>query len=181
MTPLSRRYAQALLESAPAQWDVAGFLDAARAILRAIEGDKRLKAFLSTPGVAADVKAKTLEELARRAGLDSFGRRFLGVVLGNRRILRLAEILAGVSQAHDVREGVLEARVTVPAPIGEAERRRLEEGLARRVGKKVRMQVNVDPKTLAGFVARVGSNMFDASAAQAIERFRSEARERTGD
>ena len=33
---------------------------------------------------------------------------------------------------------------------------------------------------LAGFVARVGSEVFDASAAQAIERFRTEAKEKAG-
>ena len=91
MTPLARGYAQALLESAPAGFDIGQFLEGARAVLRAIESDPRLKAFFGAPGIAAGVKAKTLEELARLGGLDDFGRRFLGVVLGNRRILHLAE------------------------------------------------------------------------------------------
>ena len=181
MTPLSRSYAQALLDSAPAGFDAGRFLEGARAVERAIAGDPRLKAFFGTPGIAADVKAKTLEDLARRAGLDDFGRKFLGVVLAHRRILHLAEILAGVSQMHDAREGVVTARVTVPAPLTEAERQRLEAALARRVGRRVRIQLDVDPKTLAGFVARVESNVFDASVGQAIERFRNEARQKAGD
>jgi F0F1-type ATP synthase delta subunit len=37
------------------------------------------------------------------------------------------------------------------------------------------MTVKVDPQILAGFVARVGSEVFDASAVRAIERFREEA------
>jgi F0F1-type ATP synthase delta subunit len=37
------------------------------------------------------------------------------------------------------------------------------------------MKVDVDPKILAGFVARVGSELFDASATGAIERFHGEA------
>jgi F-type H+-transporting ATPase subunit delta len=180
VTPLSRSYAQALLESVPAGWDVSSFLEGARAVERAIVGDPRLKAFLGTPGIAAETKARALDELARRAGLDDFGRRFLGVVLAKRRILNLAEILAGVSEASDAREGVVAARVTVPAPLTEGERQRLEAALERRVGKTVRMQVEVDPGTLAGFVARVGSNVFDASVGQQIERFRNEGREKAG-
>jgi F-type H+-transporting ATPase subunit delta len=180
VTPLARAYAQALLDSAPSGFDVARFLGGARAVERAIAGDPRLKAFLGTPGIAAAVKEKTLDELGRRAGIDDFGRRFLAVVLAHRRVLSLSEILAGVSQAEDARQGIVAARVTVSTPIGEVEHRRLEAALARRVGKKVRMQLDVDPGTLAGFVARVGSSVFDASALQGIERFRREAGEKAG-
>jgi F0F1-type ATP synthase delta subunit len=37
------------------------------------------------------------------------------------------------------------------------------------------MKVDVDRNILAGFVARVGSEIFDASAARAIERFEQDA------
>jgi F0F1-type ATP synthase delta subunit len=33
------------------------------------------------------------------------------------------------------------------------------------------MRVQVDPRILAGFVAKVGSEVFDASALRAVERF----------
>ncbi len=181
MTPLSRSYAQALLQSAPNGWSVGPFLEGAQIVLRAIEGDPRLKAFFSTPGVAAGAKARALDELARRAGLDDFGRRFLVLVLAKRRISHLREIVAGVSETFDAQEGVVAARVAVASPISEEERERLEAALSLRVGRNVRMQVDVDPKMLAGFVARVGSDMFDASAVQEIERFRNQTREKAGD
>jgi len=181
VTPLSRSYAQALLQSAPDGWNVGSFLEGAQVVLRAIEGDPRLKAFFSTPGVAAVAKEKALDELARRAGLDDFGRRFLAVVLGKRRLSHLREIVAGVTETFDAQAGVVAASVSVASPMDEEERARLETALSVRVGRKVRMRVDVDPSMLAGFVARVGSNMFDASAVQEIERFRSRAREKAGD
>ena len=181
MTPLARSYAQALLQSAPGGWRVGPFLEGTQVVLRAIESDRRLKAFFSTPGVPAGAKARALDELALRAGLDEVGRRFLAVVLSKRRISHLREIAAGVSETFDAQEGVVAARVTVASPIDEEERGRLEAALSLRVGKTVRMQVDVDPGMIAGFVARVGSNMFDASAVQEIERFRSRAREKAGD
>jgi F-type H+-transporting ATPase subunit delta len=181
VTPLARSYAQALLQSAPEGWKVGPFLEGVQVVLRAIESDRRLKAFFATPGVAVRAKASALGELARRAGLDDYGSRFLVVVLGKRRISHLREIAAGVSEAFDEQQGVVAARVAVASPVSEEERGRLEAALSRRVGKTVRMQVDVDPTMLAGFVARVGSNMFDASAVQEIERFRSRAREKAGD
>jgi F0F1-type ATP synthase delta subunit len=48
------------------------------------------------------------------------------------------------------------------------------------VGGKVKLAVDVDSAILAGFVARVASNVFDASAAAAIRRFREQAHSRTG-
>jgi F0F1-type ATP synthase delta subunit len=42
-------------------------------------------------------------------------------------------------------------------------------------GKKVRATFTTDPKLLAGFVARVGSTVYDASALGAIDKFKEEA------
>jgi F-type H+-transporting ATPase subunit delta len=97
-------------------------------------------------------------------------------VLRNRRIAHLDEILSALREAADRRQGVVAARVRLAAPAGEAQRRAIEEGLSRQLGRKVRMQVEVDPAILGGFVARVGSEVLDASVAHAIERFQEQAK-----
>ncbi|MGH9368807.1 MAG: ATP synthase F1 subunit delta [Thermoanaerobaculia bacterium] len=180
MTPIARRYAHAFLEAAAGDDAVERFLEEVRAVERAVAENRALRAFLDAPTIPAAAKSSALAELGRRAGLDEFGRRFLDLVLRNRRIRQLPEILAGLSEAFDAKRGVVAARVTVAAPIGDAERARIEAALGRRTGRKVRMQVAVDPGVLAGFVARVGSEVFDASAVQAIERFRMAAKEKAG-
>jgi F-type H+-transporting ATPase subunit delta len=171
----ARPYAQAFLETVPAGYDVDAFLAAAGVIVRAIGQDARLKNFLASPSLPVDAKRRVLDELAVRAGVDDFGRRFLALVLSNRRIVALAEILSAVRAALDRSTGVVEALVTVAAPLEESQRRRIEEALGRQLGRRVRMKVDVDGKILAGFVARVGSEVFDASAARAIERFQGDA------
>ena len=177
MTPLARAYSQAFLETAPEGYDVAGFLERARAVEHAISRDATARAFLLAPAVPFEAKARALDAIGLRAGLDERGRRMLGVVLRNRRIGQLAEILAGISEAFDARSGVAAVRVTVASPIDEKERSQIEAALARQTGRRLRMRVDVDPNVLGGFVARVGSEVFDASVAHAIERFRTEAKE----
>jgi F-type H+-transporting ATPase subunit delta len=167
----ARPYAQAFLETMPAGYDVEGFLANASAISRAIGADPRVKGFLAAPAIPIDAKRRVLEDLARRAGVDDFGRRFLALVLEKRRILALPELLSALRGARDRALGIVEAHVTVAAPVGEPERRRIEDALARQIGRGVRMRVDVDPRILAGFVAKVGSEVFDASAARAVERF----------
>lgn len=176
MSRFARSYAQAFLESMPAGYDVDAFLENASAISRVLASDPRVKNFLAAPAIPIDAKRRVLDDLARRAGVDDFGRRFLALVLEKRRILVLGEILSAIRSARDRAIGIVEAVVTVAAPVAEPERRRIEEALARQVGRGVRMRVEVDPRILAGFVAKVGSEVFDASAARAVERFNSEDR-----
>lgn len=171
MSRFGRPYADAFLASAPPGYDVAGFLEKASAVTRALSQDERLKAFFRAPAVPAEAKRKVLEELSTRAALDEFGRRFLRIVLDNRRTGELLEILSTLSKAYDRKRGIVAARVTVASPINEAEKGEIEAALSREIGKTVRVAVDVDPKILAGFVARVESEVFDASAARAIERF----------
>jgi F-type H+-transporting ATPase subunit delta len=177
MSAAGRPYAEAFLASAPSGYDVAGFLEKASAVKRALLRDERLRAFFRAPALPAEAKRKALEDLSGRAGLDDFGQRFLRVVLDNRRIGDLAEILSALSAAHDKKRSIVAARVTVASPIGEAEKAKIGAALSREVGKAVRVAVEVDPRILAGFVARVESEVFDASAARAIERFGENAKE----
>jgi F-type H+-transporting ATPase subunit delta len=171
----ARPYAQAFLETVPSGFDVEAFLDRASVLARALAADRRLRNFLAAPSVPVDAKRGVLDDLVRRAGVDDVGQRFLRLVLDNRRILALEEILGAIRDAHDRRLGVVEASVTVAAPLAEKDRAGIEQALARQLGRRVRMKVQVDPSILAGFVARVGSEVFDASVLRAIERFHGEA------
>jgi F-type H+-transporting ATPase subunit delta len=173
-------YARAFLESAPAGYDVDKFLASAAVLSRAVAGNPDLRAFLASPAITHEVKQKALAELAAKAGIDAFGARFFEVVLGNRRILASGEILKSLGEANDAKNGIVRGRATVASAISDPEREKIEEAVAARVGGKVRLAVDVDPAILAGFVAHVGSNVFDASTRGAIRRFEVEAKERTG-
>jgi F-type H+-transporting ATPase subunit delta len=176
MTRLGRSYAQAFLNAALAGYDVEDFLERAGALLRALT-DGPLRAFLLAPAVPLSAKRNVLDELAAKAGIDEFGRRLFRLILENRRIAHTAEVLSALREAYDRRRGVVEARVAVASPISEPERSRLAQALSRRVGKTVRMQVETNAEILGGFVARIGSEVFDASAVRAIERFAQEVKE----
>jgi F-type H+-transporting ATPase subunit delta len=173
-------YARAFLEAAPKGYDVEAFLSSGGSLARAIETDRTLRAFLASPGIPDEAKRKALTELAARSGIDAFGARFLELLLRHRRILSTAVILAGIRDSYDAERGVLEGRVTVASPIGDAEKATIEEALGAKLQSRVRVKVAVDPKILGGFVARVGSSVFDASAAAGIRRFQEQAKGRTG-
>ena len=175
MTRFARPYAQAFLEAMPAGYDVDAFLEAVAGFARAIAQDRRLRNFFASPSIPADAKRGVLGDLAGRARVDEFGQRLLRLALDNRRILGLGEIVSAIRELSDRKQGIVEAAVTVASPLRDGDRERIEQALARQLGRRVRMKVQVDPKILAGFVARVGSEVFDASAERAIDRFQGEA------
>lgn len=180
MSAFARSYAQAFLQTAPKGYDVERFLEGAAEIRQALAEDPRLKAFFSSPAVPLPARSGTLSRLAARAGLDGFGTRLLDVVLKHGRLLGLSEILSAIREQSDRASGVVAAQVTVASPVDEQERARLAEALGRSVKRRVRLKVDVDEKILGGFVAQIGSEVFDASVRHAVERFAKKTKENAG-
>jgi F-type H+-transporting ATPase subunit delta len=174
-----RSYAQAYLGAAPTGHDVDRFLESAREVERAIASNPRLKAFFMSPVVPLPAKKRALGELVRAAGVDAYGARFLDVALEKRRLPALAQILSAIREEADRARGVVAASVRVASAVDEAERAKIAQALARVVGRQVRLDVAVDEKLLGGFVAKVGSEVFDASVRHAVERFRERTQEGT--
>ena len=178
MSAFARSYAQAFLQTAPAGYDVERFLAGAAAIRDALGEDARLKAFFSSPAIPLQAKSGALARLAEKAGVDELGTRLLNLALQHGRALGLSEILSAIRDQSDRAGGVVAARVTVAGPVDEAARARIAEGLARSVKRRVRLKVDVDEKILGGFVAQIGSEIFDASVRHAVERFQKQTKER---
>lgn len=171
----ARPYAEALIESVPPSFDFGRFLAPLGDVSAAISESGMLRAVLANPSVTADAKRGILASLGVRAGVDELGARFLRLLLDNGRILRISEVLDAVREALDAREGVVPASVKSAVPLDAAAQARVSDALARATGRKVRAAFSTEPSLLAGFVARVGSTVYDASALGAIERFKGDA------
>ena len=180
MSAFARSYAKAFVETAAPGYDMERFLEGAGAVRDALAGDARLRAFFLSPSVPLESKKGALKLLAAKAGVDAFGARLLDLALEHRRVLWLSQILTAIRELSDKTSGVVAARVTLAQPIGDAEREKVAQALGRAVGKRVRLQVDVDEKILGGLVAKVGSEIFDASVRHAVERFAELTKERAG-
>ena len=180
MSGFTHPYASAFVECAPKGYDYAAFLAAGETLSSAMRANPQLHAFLQNPAVPKEAKSKAVAQLAAKAGLDAFASRFLQVLLKNHRLLEAREVFRAIRDAHDAAEGIVRAQITVAKAIGEPERKLIEDALAARTGKRVRLQVDQNASILGGFVARIGSNVFDGSADAAIRKFEANIRQRTG-
>jgi F-type H+-transporting ATPase subunit delta len=180
VSAFTRPYARPFVEAAPKGYDFSSFLEAGDAMARAFGANAKLRAFLLAPNVPREAKSQAVAELAKKTGMNDYGGRFLQVMLHHHRLLEAGAVFRALRDLIDEIQGVLRVRVTVPAPLAEAERQAIQDAIAARTGKSVRMQVDLDPKLLGGFVARAGSRVFDGSVAAAIRRFQTDVTETLG-
>ena len=171
MSSFTRPYARAFVEAAPAGYDFQAFLDAGETLANAFAANRELRAFLAAPNVPREAKSRAIAALASQAGMDEYGTRFLQVMLHNHRLLEAGAVFRALRDLNDELHNILRVQVTVPGPLTDAEQTAIQGAIETRTGKRVRMQVDFDPKLIGGFVARAGSRVFDGSVAAAIRRF----------
>lgn len=137
-----------------------------------LRGSEELRDTLTDPAVERGRRRAVLSAVAERAGVPPLARRLLEVLLANRRILRLDEVLAALRRRLDDERRLVGATVTSAAPLPDDVRAALERTLAERTQRSVRLAAQVDPGLLGGFVVRIGSEVWDASLSHRLRKAR---------
>jgi F-type H+-transporting ATPase subunit delta len=167
---LAGRYATALYELA----DDAKQLDTVAADLAnlrtMIEQSADLRRLISSPLVSREQQAQAMDALVAQAGIGDLTRRFVGTVAGNRRLFKMGAIIAAFTQMLAERRGELTAEVTSAKPLSTQQVEAVNSALRTAVGRKVTMDLKVDPRLLGGLKVKVGSRLIDASLASKLQR-----------
>lgn len=170
LTGLAGRYATALYELA----DEAKALDTVATDLKTLKSliseSADLRRLISSPLIPRDQQAKAALALVEKAGLSDISRRFVGTVARNRRLASLASIIDGFTALLAAHRGEVTAEVTSARKLSQPQADAVSEALRTAVGKKVSVQLNVDPQLLGGLKVKVGSRLIDASLASKLQR-----------
>jgi F-type H+-transporting ATPase subunit delta len=135
------------------------------------KGSPELMQIFANPGVSADAKTRIADAIAKRLGLSDLAVRIIHVLIQNHRVNQMGSVLQAWQAMINERLGVEVAEVRSAHPLSEAERKELKAALERKLGKRIELQVETDPALLGGFVAKVGSDVYDASVVGQIHRF----------
>lgn len=165
-----RRYALAIMafldddESAADAWTEA--VDA----LDALTSDGSYVAALQGDGMTDEA----FQEIVRRV-LPDIGETQLNLLRLLRRKNRLAlgpSIASYYRELLDERRGVARAVVRTAVEIDDERRGRFAEELARRTGRTVELETEVDPDLIGGAVIRIGDHLIDGSTRAALRGLR---------
>ncbi len=154
-------FARAQAASRLAPWS------AALAAAAAAVSDPRVRALVGNPTVAP---AQLGAMVAEVAGCDDDGKRFIALLVENKRLAFLPEISRLFDRYKDEVEGVVDVELTAAAPVGEAEKSQLTAALAKRFGRQVRVHVSVDASLIGGAVVRAGDLVIDGSLKARLEK-----------
>jgi F-type H+-transporting ATPase subunit delta len=171
ITRVARPYARALLDSVRPE-DAIAVRDDLLRLREALERVPALGAMAVNPSIPAEVKERTLDEVARSLAIGEPARRLVLLLARNYRFGQLPAILEAYEELHDRRRGVARARVTSAQPLDARAVQELERTLRHLLGQEIRVELAVDAKLLAGFVVQVGSVRYDSSLDGQLRRLR---------
>jgi F-type H+-transporting ATPase subunit delta len=159
--------------------DVAGSPEKAAALRdeltqfeRVRKSSRDLQEMYANPGIDHGSKNKVTAAIAGKLELSDFALRLLDVLIQNRRINDLSDIVAGLATMIREATGTVAAEVRSAGELSSKEEAESRAMLERKVGAKVDLDVTVDPRLIGGFVAKIGSEVYDASVSGKIEKFR---------
>jgi F-type H+-transporting ATPase subunit delta len=168
---VAKRYARALFNAA----QKIGSLEAVQNDLTLMDTLWRqtpaLPRLLESPLVPAEKKRELLDKTLS-GQLNAATRAFLYLLIEKRREEILPAVHEEFLRLADDAAGLIRAQATVALPLDESERAALLAGLQQRTGKRIELQVNVDPAILGGVVVRMKDTVIDGSVRGALERLR---------
>jgi F-type H+-transporting ATPase subunit delta len=172
MKRFAKPYAEVLLETASAEKGERALAAELDAFVASLRGSEELRQALENPAVPLSEKEKILGEIAAQSGWSELARRTLVLLARNHRLPQSDDVVDAYRELLDRREGYVLADVASAVPLSDAERMRLEAALGKATGKKIRMNLTVDPALVAGIVAKIGSTVIDASIRGEIRKMR---------
>ena len=175
---LARPYAEAVFELAQARsmlkpWS--GMLG----LIAAVAADENMQRLAGDPrvdrarfrelflGVCGDVQGSTSVAGDRKSGatknLDDAGANFVRLLVENRRLNLMPEIVAQYETLKAEAEARVEATVTSAFTLEPEQLKSLGEALKRKLGREVNLTAQVDKTLMGGIVIRAGDLVIDGS------------------
>ena len=171
MSVAAGRYAKALLDVLyPAKAEPG--LEQLKAFAAILAQPNDAKLVFENPTVSTERRKDLLNKLGDALKLDTPMRNFFGILIDRNRLDLLPEVVSTYEKLLDDKNGVVQAQLTSAQELSAAQQNEVTAKLQALTGKKVRMQVSVDPSLIGGIVAQVGSTIYDGSVRTQLQTFR---------
>ena len=165
-----RVYGTALAESAQAAGRLHEVARDLAAVGDAVAASRDLSGALFNPAFPHAAKKQILAQMS--AGSDELVRNALLVLVDNKRLDALADVVAVVHEADRRSRRQLELELTTAVPIDDAEAEDIRAKLAEASGHEVTLERSVDAAILGGVIVRVRDRMVDLSVRGRLEALR---------
>ncbi|KAA2214582.1 F0F1 ATP synthase subunit delta [Teichococcus oryzae] len=167
---LTQRYALALLELAKDRKTVDATADDLEKLRELIAKDAGFRAFIQDPRLDAGAQQRAAFAILEKVGLSGDVRNLVGVLIQNRRLAALPQVIAAFAALLAEQRGQQTAEVSTAHPLTDVQRTQLTARLTEAGYSNVKLVERVDPALLGGLVVRIGSRLFDSSIKSKLQR-----------
>jgi len=167
----ARPYARAIMDAAGSPEEANKLRGELLIFANALRGSKELRELYANP-VDESTKLEVTRQIARKMKASDLATRTLEVLLQHHRLNDIDAIVDALQAYVNAALGVAIAEVRSAKPLTPDEIHELADMLSNKVGKKVELDIKTDPRLLGGFVVKIGSEIWDASVAGKINKFR---------
>lgn len=167
---LAQRYALALLELAKDRKSVDAVADDLDRLQDLVAKDADFRAFIADPRLDAASQKRAAFAILEKAGVSGDVRNLVGVLVANRRLTALPDVIAAFGGLLAEQRGQQTADVTTAHPLTDVQRTQLNARLVEAGYSNVKLVERVDTTLLGGLVVRIGSRLFDSSIKSKLQR-----------
>jgi F-type H+-transporting ATPase subunit delta len=122
-----------------------------------------LMRLVRSPVFTAEAQGKAVAAVLDKAGISGLAAQFLGVVVANRRLFAIRDIIKAYAALVAHHKGEVRAAVTVAEALSDAHRAEILETLNAVTRQDVKIDVKIDPAIIGGLIVKLGSRMVDTS------------------
>jgi F-type H+-transporting ATPase subunit delta len=166
VTTSTKRYAQAVFEIALESNKLKEWQSNMAKIAKVVQDDEFVS-LAENPKVPFDMKTKLVQEKLGKT--ESMALNLVYLLISKGKIKIANQISEEYERLLNEHYGIKRAEVTTAIPLDSGEKEKLGQNLETLVGKKISMNVQVDPDILGGFIARIDDSLIDGSIRTRLE------------
>lgn len=169
---IARPYALAAFELANEQKDLANWSDML-VFAAIVAADKTMQSYIGNPRVDQETLTRMMIEVCADQ-LNDMGQNFIKVLVANKRLDVLSEIVVLYNEFRADAEKTIDAEVISAFPLSDAQQNTLIKGLKKRLGREVNLVSKVDENLLGGAIVRAGDLVIDGSVSGQLDKLATE-------
>jgi len=167
---VSRRYASGWLAAAKDKAALQAAKADADSLQSMLDNSPEFHTFVTSPLISQADQTKAMQAIAQKAQFDATTVSFLSVLVDNRRLPALGNILESFQQLLATESGEVQASVTSATKLDQQKVIDISSQISKKLGKNVQVETHIDPSLIGGLVIRVGSTMIDDSIKTKLDR-----------
>lgn len=159
---IAAQYSEAVLELARAAGQDEVVLTELNAVNQVIASDKDMSIVLCHPSISAEDKKKFLASLFQ-GKLSDLTDKLINLLADKRRLELLPFIESSYRSLLNKRKNILSASLRCSEPLADSSIANIKAQLTEHLGKKLELEVKVDPSLIGGVVLKIGDQVIDGS------------------